>query len=105
MTVVIMYIMNYLDRNNIAAARIAGPNGDGLQDELGMTDTQWCKALLISSHTHRMLNQSKESSLSNVLLHLLVTESKNVRRRQETMEESREACRAVQIFERMASDE
>jgi hypothetical protein len=39
--VVIMYIMNYLDRNNIAAARIAGPDGNGLQDELGMTDTQW----------------------------------------------------------------
>lgn len=28
--VIIMYIMNYLDRNNIAAARIAGPDGRGL---------------------------------------------------------------------------
>lgn len=46
--VVIMYIMNYLDRNNIAAARIAGPNGDGLQEELGLTDTQWqlCVSIL-----------------------------------------------------------
>jgi hypothetical protein len=38
---VIMYIMNYLDRNNIAAARIAGPNGKGLQDELHLTSTQY----------------------------------------------------------------
>lgn len=38
---IIMYIMNYLDRNNIAAARIAGPNGKGLQDELGLTSTQY----------------------------------------------------------------
>jgi hypothetical protein len=38
---VVMYIMNYLDRNNIAAARIAGPNGKGLQDELHMTSTQY----------------------------------------------------------------
>ncbi|KIW04982.1 uncharacterized protein PV09_04144 [Verruconis gallopava] len=46
--VVIMYIMNYLDRNNIAAARIAGPNGKGLQDELGITNTQWqlCVSIL-----------------------------------------------------------
>jgi sugar phosphate permease len=46
--VVIMYIMNYLDRNNIAAARIAGPDGKGLQDELAMTDTQWqlCVSIL-----------------------------------------------------------
>jgi hypothetical protein len=38
---VIMYIMNYLDRNNIAAARIAGPHGKGLQDELKLTSTQY----------------------------------------------------------------
>lgn len=38
---IIMYIMNYLDRNNIAAARIAGPHGRGLQDELGLTSTQY----------------------------------------------------------------
>lgn len=46
--VVIMYIMNYLDRNNIAAARIAGPDGNGLQDELALTDTQWqlCVSIL-----------------------------------------------------------
>jgi hypothetical protein len=39
--VILMYIMNYLDRNNIAAARIAGPDGKGLQDELGMTSEQY----------------------------------------------------------------
>jgi hypothetical protein len=39
--VIIMYIMNYLDRNNIAAARIAGPDGKGLQDELGLSSTQY----------------------------------------------------------------
>lgn len=36
---VIMYIMNYLDRNNIASARIAGKKG--LQKGLKMTDTQY----------------------------------------------------------------
>jgi len=34
-----MYIMNYLDRNNIAAARLTGKKG--LQKDLGMTDTQY----------------------------------------------------------------
>lgn len=33
---VLMYIMNYLDRNNIAAARLAG-----LEDELNLTSTQY----------------------------------------------------------------
>ena len=36
---VLMYIMNYLDRNNIASARIAGKKG--LQDGLGLSDTQY----------------------------------------------------------------
>ncbi|KAF2418049.1 putative MFS transporter [Tothia fuscella] len=45
--VIIMYIMNYLDRNNIAAARIAGPNGKGLQDELKMTSTQYQTSISI----------------------------------------------------------
>jgi hypothetical protein len=39
--VILMYIMNYLDRNNIAAARIAGPDGKGLQDELGLSSEQY----------------------------------------------------------------
>jgi hypothetical protein len=39
--VILMYIMNYLDRNNIASARIAGPNGKGLQDELKLSSTQY----------------------------------------------------------------
>ena len=34
--IIIMYIMNYLDRNNIAAVRLAG-----LQDELNLSSTQY----------------------------------------------------------------
>lgn len=34
--VVIMYIMNYLDRNNIAAARLAG-----MQEELNLSSTEY----------------------------------------------------------------
>jgi len=34
--IIIMYIMNYLDRNNIASARLAG-----LETELGLTSTQY----------------------------------------------------------------
>lgn len=34
--IILMYIMNYLDRNNIAAVRLAG-----LQDELDLTSTQY----------------------------------------------------------------
>lgn len=37
-----MYIMNYLDRNNIAAARLAG-----LEDELNLSSTQYLTALSI----------------------------------------------------------
>lgn len=40
--IIIMYIMNYLDRNNIAAARLAG-----LEDELHLTSTQYLTALSI----------------------------------------------------------
>lgn len=36
---VIMYILNYLDRNNIAAAKLAGKLG--MQKELHMTTTQF----------------------------------------------------------------
>ncbi|KAL8719424.1 MAG: hypothetical protein Q9225_003567 [Loekoesia sp. 1 TL-2023] len=39
---IIMYLMNYLDRNNIAAARLAG-----LEDELNLTGTQYLTALSI----------------------------------------------------------
>ncbi|GAB7349704.1 hypothetical protein MBLNU459_g0445t3 [Dothideomycetes sp. NU459] len=41
--VIIMYIMNYLDRNNIASARLAG-----LEDDLGLTSTQYqtCVSIL-----------------------------------------------------------
>lgn len=34
--IILMYIMNYLDRNNIASARL-----QGLQTDLGMNDTQY----------------------------------------------------------------
>lgn len=34
--IILMYIMNYLDRNNIAAVRLAG-----LQDDLNLTSTQY----------------------------------------------------------------
>ena len=39
--IILMYIMNYLDRNNIAAVRLAG-----LQDELKLTSTQYQVSLL-----------------------------------------------------------
>lgn len=34
--IILMYIMNYLDRNNIAAARLAG-----LEDDLGLSSVQY----------------------------------------------------------------
>lgn len=40
--IILMYIMNYLDRNNIAAARLAG-----LEDELHLESTQYLTALSI----------------------------------------------------------
>lgn len=39
---VLIYIMNYLDRNNIAAARLKG-----LQEDLSLTDTQYATCLSI----------------------------------------------------------
>ncbi|QIW96193.1 hypothetical protein AMS68_001711 [Peltaster fructicola] len=43
--IILMYILNYLDRNNIATARLAGQNTQtglgGLQSDLGLTDTQY----------------------------------------------------------------
>ncbi|KAL8638384.1 MAG: hypothetical protein Q9228_004464, partial [Teloschistes exilis] len=41
-TLIVMYLMNYLDRNNIAAARLAG-----LEDELNLTSTQYLTAVSI----------------------------------------------------------
>ena len=38
--IVLIYIMNYLDRNNIAAARLAG-----LEQELGLSSTQYQASL------------------------------------------------------------
>lgn len=44
--VILMYILNYLDRNNIATARIAGQKG--LEVDLGLSDTQYqtCVSIL-----------------------------------------------------------
>ena len=39
---ILMYLMNYLDRNNIAAARLAG-----LEDDLGLTGSQYLTCLSI----------------------------------------------------------
>jgi hypothetical protein len=39
---VLIYIMNYLDRNNIAAARLGG-----LQEDLGIDNTQYATCLSI----------------------------------------------------------
>jgi hypothetical protein len=39
---VLIYIMNYLDRNNIAAARLGG-----LQEDLGINNTQYSTCLSI----------------------------------------------------------
>ena len=44
---VLMYIMNYLDRNNIAAARLAGLEDPPSQGGLSLTSTQYLTALSI----------------------------------------------------------
>jgi hypothetical protein len=43
---VLIYIMNYLDRNNIAAARLGG-----LQEDLGINNTQYSTCLSIRTYT------------------------------------------------------
>lgn len=45
---ILMYIMNYLDRNNIAAARYAGTNKQGLEFDLGLVGDQYqtCVSIL-----------------------------------------------------------
>ncbi|WPH03481.1 Hypothetical protein R9X50_00636100 [Acrodontium crateriforme] len=45
--VIIMYIMNYLDRNNIATARLAGKPGTGLEADLKLSDSQYETAVSI----------------------------------------------------------
>lgn len=42
--IVLMYILNYLDRNNIAAARLAG-----LQDDLKLTSVQFSVRILMKA--------------------------------------------------------
>lgn len=46
-TIILMYIMNYLDRNNIAAARLAGLQDPPSKGGLGLTSTQYLTALSI----------------------------------------------------------
>ena len=46
-TIIIMYIMNYLDRNNIAAARLAGLQDPPSEGGLALTSTQYLTALSI----------------------------------------------------------
>ena len=45
--IIIMYIMNYLDRNNIAAARLAGLQDPPSEGGLNLTSTQYLTALSI----------------------------------------------------------
>lgn len=45
--IIIMYIMNYLDRNNIAAARLAGLQDPSSKGGLALTSTQYLTALSI----------------------------------------------------------
>ena len=46
-TIVLMYILNYLDRNNIAAARLAGLQDPKSKGGLALTSTQYLTALSI----------------------------------------------------------
>jgi hypothetical protein len=59
---VLIYIMNYLDRNNIAAARLGG-----LQEDLNINNTQYATCLSI-----RML-QSTTSCTSSQLMPIQFT--------------------------------
>lgn len=45
--IILMYIMNYLDRNNIAAARLAGLEDPLVQGGLALSSTQYLTALSI----------------------------------------------------------
>lgn len=45
--IIIMYIMNYLDRNNIAAARLAGLQDPASKGGLALTSTQYLTSLSI----------------------------------------------------------
>jgi hypothetical protein len=44
--IILMYILNYLDRNNIAAARLAG-----LQDDLKLTNVQYSVSMNEDNHS------------------------------------------------------
>lgn len=52
--IVIMYIMNYLDRNNIAAARLAG-----MEKELNLSSTEYlvCRALSSAQYPRPNVNK------------------------------------------------
>ena len=71
-TIILMYIMNYLDRNNIAAARLAG-----LQKELKLTSTQYSVGprfdmdvrSVADNHHIRRLSVSSSSAMSLCKVH------------------------------------
>jgi hypothetical protein len=63
---VLIYIMNYLDRNNIAAARLGG-----LQEDLGINNTQYATCLSIlyvgySAYIHNSTISMPTSSSSYI---------------------------------------
>jgi hypothetical protein len=62
--IVVMYILNYLDRNNIASAKLAG-----LEEDLGLKGEQYQVRLLLVSSTRdrRKLTSSRHRSASCLL--------------------------------------
>lgn len=54
--IILMYIMNYLDRNNIAAVRLAG-----LQDELNLSSTQYQVSLHFIFASSQIAAMTKET--------------------------------------------
>lgn len=63
--VIIMYILNYLDRNNIATARLAGT--PGLEEDLGLTDSQYetCVSILFVGYILMVSDSRLSLSLFN----------------------------------------
>lgn len=55
---VLMYIMNYLDRNNIAAARLKG-----LQEDLHIDDTEYSTCLSICEYISTVLRRNSVYSV------------------------------------------
>lgn len=60
--IILMYIMNYLDRNNIAAVRLAG-----LQDELNLSSVQYQAGATCDLTTCKLLTCVRPLSRSSLL--------------------------------------